>query len=225
MWLRSVYRAAVGQALRGRGRREGLRRRHKPHRGGKPGRTLVAFGHERRRLLVDAMDGAPCLDPVVGASAHQETSQAWTTLSARVQYSSIAGGARFALSHGRDRPAPDPACPREGVRTVEGFNVLRRISRAFLLSFGPVLAADCVNESKADGAGQKVDVIINGTTGGVSFTGTNAAGRLTGGFADVWLDVDGNGTGDVLLVDDTFIVANHSFKPNPAPGAPSVLSH
>jgi hypothetical protein len=113
---------------------------------------------------------------------------------------------------------------------VDGFNVLRRISRAFLLAsgllllaIGPVLGADCVNESKADGAGQKVDVIINGTTGGVSFTGTNAAGRLTGGFADVWLDVDGNGTGDVLLVDDTFIVANHSFKPNPAQGAPSVL--
>lgn len=106
----------------------------------------------------------------------------------------------------------------------------RRISRAFLLAsgllllaVGPVLGADCVNESKADGAGQKVDVIINATTGEVSFTGTNAAGRLTGGFADVWLDVDGNGTGDVQLVDDTFLVANHSLKPNPAQGTPSVL--
>src|SRR3972149_7157053 len=136
MWLRSVYRAAVGQALRGRGRREGLRRRHKPRGGAKPGRPLGAFGHERRRLLVDAMDGAPCLDPVVGASAHQETSQAWTTLSARVQYRSIAGGARFALSHGRDRPAAAPAGPREGGRTVEGFNGLRRIPRALLLASG-----------------------------------------------------------------------------------------
>ncbi len=108
--------------------------------------------------------------------------------------------------------------------------MLRRLSRAFLLAsgllllaVGSVLGADCVNESKADGAGQKVDVIINATTGAVSFTGTNAAGRLTGGFADVWLDLDGDGTGEMLLVDDTFLVANHSFKSNPAQGTPSVL--
>ncbi len=108
--------------------------------------------------------------------------------------------------------------------------MIRRISRALLLAsglvelaVGPVLGADCLNESKAAGAGQKVTVIINTQTGEVSFTGTNAAGRLVGGFADVWLDFDGDGTGDQQVVDDTFIVANHSFKLNPAQGEPSVL--
>ena len=93
----------------------------------------------------------------------------------------------------------------------------------FVLAVGPALGADCVSESKRAGAGQKVNVIINATTGAVSFTGTNAAGRLTGGFADVWLDVNGDGTGDVQLIDDTFVVANHSFRPNPAQSSPSVL--
>jgi hypothetical protein len=61
----------------------------------------------------------------------------------------------------------------------------------------------------------------------VTFDGVNAAGRLVGGFADIWLDLDGDGTGDVLACEDVFIVSNHSGQAAPgqteAPGAPGVL--
>ncbi|HVL54291.1 MAG TPA: hypothetical protein VM344_08520 [Vitreimonas sp.] len=90
---------------------------------------------------------------------------------------------------------------------------------------GTALAAHCVNESKPDGAGQHGIVLI-GLDGSVTFIGANPSGRLTGGFADVYLDVDGSGTvtaADIHLVDDTFLISNHSQKANPAQGTPGVL--
>jgi hypothetical protein len=83
---------------------------------------------------------------------------------------------------------------------------------------GSVFAAHCVNESKPDGAGQHVVVLINPVTGAAAFEGTNANGRLRGGYADVYLDLDQSGTltaADLLVINDTFLVANHSGKLNP----------
>src|SRR5215210_4740241 len=79
-----------------------------------------------------------------------------------------------------------------------------------ILMVGTALGAHCRNESKAAGAGQHVSVIIDASTGAPTFTGTNAHGMLRGGFADIWLDVNGDGTGDQLLCDDVFLVSNHS---------------
>jgi hypothetical protein len=89
-----------------------------------------------------------------------------------------------------------------------------------------VFAAHCFPVNKPDGAGQQLIVLINPATGAPTFLGTNAAGRLTGGFADVYLDLDGSGTltdADLQVENDVFLIANHSGKPNPAQGAPSVL--
>jgi hypothetical protein len=91
--------------------------------------------------------------------------------------------------------------------------IIGGLGGAIMLSLvvaGTALGAHCQNESKTPDAGQQLVVVVNLVTGGVSFAGTNAAGRLTGGFADIWLDVDGNGTPDVLVCDDVFIVSNHS---------------
>ena len=92
-----------------------------------------------------------------------------------------------------------------------------------ILFAGTVLGAHCVNESKKAGAGQHSDVIIDAETGQATFTGTNAAGRVKGGFVDVWLDVNGDGAGDVQLIDDTFAISSHSGRLNPAQGEPGVL--
>ena len=88
------------------------------------------------------------------------------------------------------------------------------------------LASHCFPVNKPDGAGQQLIVLINPTTGAPTFIGTNAAGRLTGGFADVYLDLDGSGTltaGDLQVENDVFVIANHSGKFNPAQGAPAVV--
>ncbi len=87
-------------------------------------------------------------------------------------------------------------------------------------------ASHCFPVNKPDGAGQHLIVLINPATGTPTFVGTNAADRLTGGFADVYLDLDGSGTlsaGDVQLENDVFVIANHSGKFNPAQGGPAVL--
>jgi hypothetical protein len=87
-------------------------------------------------------------------------------------------------------------------------------------------ASHCFVANKPDGAGQKLVVLINPATGAPTFLGTNAAGRLAGGFADVYLDLDSSGTlseGDLQLENDVFVIANHSGKPNPAQGGPAVL--
>ena len=95
-----------------------------------------------------------------------------------------------------------------------------------LVVAGSAFAAHCVNESKQAGAGVHTVVLVNPFTEAVTFLGANAAGKPTGGFADVYLDFDQSGTlseGDVQIEDDTFLVANHSGKLNPAQGAPAVL--
>ena len=91
---------------------------------------------------------------------------------------------------------------------------------------GTAFGAHCVNESKQAGVGQHVVILLDRVTFEPTFVGTNAAGRLTGGFADVYIDVDDTGTlteGDIQIEDDVFLAANHSGKANPAQGIPSVL--
>jgi hypothetical protein len=95
-----------------------------------------------------------------------------------------------------------------------------------VLLAGTALGAQCINESKQPGAGNHTVVLIDPATGAPTFIGANAAGRLTGGFADVYLDLDGSGTltpADLQVADDVFLVANHSGKVNPAQGAPAIL--
>jgi hypothetical protein len=107
--------------------------------------------------------------------------------------------------------------------------VLLSLATAALLSLvlaGTALGAHCINESKAPGAGVRGAVLLDPVTFEATFEGVNAGGRLPGGFADVYLDIDGSGTvteGDVQIEDDIFLVANHSHKDNPAQGIPSVL--
>lgn len=87
-------------------------------------------------------------------------------------------------------------------------------------------ASHCFPTSKPDGAGQQLVVLIDPVTGAPTFIGTNAAGRVTGGFADVYIDLDRSGTltaGDLQVENDVFVVANHSNKANPAQGAPAAL--
>jgi hypothetical protein len=91
-----------------------------------------------------------------------------------------------------------------------------------------VFAAHCFPVNKPDGAGQKIVVLINPAdpTAVPIFIGTNAAGKLTGGFADVYLDLDGSGTltaADLKVENDVFLISNHSGHANPAQGVPGVL--
>lgn len=95
-----------------------------------------------------------------------------------------------------------------------------------VLLAGTALGAHCVNESKPDGAGVKGTVLIDPVTGEATFIGLNPGGRLPGGFADVYLDLDLSGTltaADLQVEDDIFLAANHSHKDNPAQGSPAVL--
>jgi hypothetical protein len=92
-----------------------------------------------------------------------------------------------------------------------------------VLTAGTALGAHCINESKKADAGEHGVVVINATTGEASFIGLNAGGKLPGGFADVWLDFDGDGVGDQQVEEGIFLISNHSHKPNPAQGTPSVL--
>ena len=92
-----------------------------------------------------------------------------------------------------------------------------------ILTAGTALGAHCVNESKQDGAGERGSVIVNPATGEVTFDGANAAGRLPGGFADVYLDFNGDGVGDLQVEDGIFLISNHSHRDNPAQGSPGVL--
>jgi hypothetical protein len=95
-----------------------------------------------------------------------------------------------------------------------------------ILLAGTALGAHCTNESNRDGAGVHTAVLLDPATFEPTFIGTNAAGRLPGGFTDVYLDADDSGTlteADVLLDNDVFLVANHSGKANPAMGQPAIL--
>jgi hypothetical protein len=118
---------------------------------------------------------------------------------------------------------------------MEGAHVRRQlglsvVAGSILAMFvaSTAFAAHCFPVNKPDGAGQKIVVLLNPAdpTAQPTFIGTNAAGRLTGGFADVYLDLDGSGTltsADLKVENDVFLIANHSGKPNPAQGFPSVL--
>ena len=91
---------------------------------------------------------------------------------------------------------------------------------------GTAFGAHCVNESKPEGAGVHGTVLINPVTGAPTFIGLNSGGKLPGGFADVYLDLDLSGTltaADLQVEDDIFLISNHSHKANPAQGIPGVL--
>ena len=95
-----------------------------------------------------------------------------------------------------------------------------------MLVASTAFASHCFVVNKPDGAGQHLVVLINPATGAPTFLGTNAAGRLTGGFADVYLDLDGSGTltaADLKVENDVFVISNHSGHANPAQGTPGVL--
>jgi hypothetical protein len=95
-----------------------------------------------------------------------------------------------------------------------------------LLTTGTVLGAHCINESKPEGAGVRGVVLLDPVTFQPTFEGANPGGRLPGGFADVYIDVDDSGTlspGDIQIENDIFLVANHSHRLNPAQGAPAIL--
>lgn len=73
-----------------------------------------------------------------------------------------------------------------------------------VLAAGPAFAAACTNQSKPAGAGNHTNVVIDAFTEEVTIDGFN------GGWADVWLDLNGDGVGDVLLEADVQIGQNHS---------------
>ena len=98
---------------------------------------------------------------------------------------------------------------------------LLAVPLALLLSFllaGTAFATHCGNDSKKDGAGQHLVILVNPETGRPTILeGANAAGRFTGGYADVYLDFDFSGTissGDGHI-DDTLLISEHSFKDPP----------
>jgi hypothetical protein len=94
-------------------------------------------------------------------------------------------------------------------------------SALLLTTAGTALGAHCLNESKPDGAGNHTILLIDPVT-----EAPTIIGGFNGGFADVYLDVDDSNTltqEDILLVNDTFLIANHSPNLNPAQGAPAVL--
>jgi hypothetical protein len=67
-------------------------------------------------------------------------------------------------------------------------------------------AAHCENLSKKEGAGSGITVLVDvsGPVETVTVSGH-------GGYADVWLDFDGDGTGDLLAESDIQIGKNHAF--------------
>ena len=103
------------------------------------------------------------------------------------------------------------------------------LGSAMLLTFviaGSAFAAHCINENKPEGAGVHGAVLLDPVTFEATFEGINAGGRLPGGFADVYIDLDGSGTvtaGDIQVENDIFLISNHSHKANPAQGIPGVL--
>ena len=81
-----------------------------------------------------------------------------------------------------------------------------------LLVSSTALAAFCSVQSKPEGAGQRmvlwVDLSVSPPVQTI-VEGGNAAGKFTGGFADVYLDFDGDGTAE-CFIDDTFLISEHS---------------
>ena len=83
---------------------------------------------------------------------------------------------------------------------------------------GTVLATHCGVDNKPDGAGQHVVILVNVSDGSfIALSGINAAGKFTGGFVDVYLDIDGSGTistGDGKI-NDTFLISQHGRRAAP----------
>ncbi len=101
------------------------------------------------------------------------------------------------------------------------------ISLTLLLVVGGsyALASECVVVNKPDGAGNFGDIIVNVSEPGppVVTYPTNPGGQTAGGFVDVWLDFDGDGTGDQQIQDDTFALpASTALDADPAPHLPHV---
>lgn len=108
--------------------------------------------------------------------------------------------------------------------------VLLSLGSATLLTLviaGTALGAHCINQSKPEGAGVHGAVLLDPDTFElIAFEGANPNGRLPGGFADVYLDVDRSGTvspGDIQIENDIFLISNHSQRANPAQGTPGIL--
>ena len=109
------------------------------------------------------------------------------------------------------------------------------VPAATLLSLaiaGTVLATHCAVDNKPDGAGQRAVILVNPVTEAVTvLAGANAAGRLTGGFIDVYIDFDLSGTISVGdgKINDTFLISLHSGRAAPGqdagglPAIPSIL--
>lgn len=67
-------------------------------------------------------------------------------------------------------------------------------------------AAHCENLSKKEGAGNGITILID-VSGAVETVTVSGHG----GYGDVWLDFDGDGTGDLLVDSDIQIGKNHAF--------------
>lgn len=80
-----------------------------------------------------------------------------------------------------------------------------------LLIVGTALASICGNESKPQDKGQHATLWFNLATGElVRSEGTTANGKIPGGYVDVHLDFDGDGTFD-CFIDDTFVLSEHTL--------------
>ncbi len=78
-----------------------------------------------------------------------------------------------------------------------------------LLIVSTALASFCGNESKPQGRGQHAILWFNLATGElVDSEGLTARGTVPGGFVDVHLDFNGDGTFD-CFIDDTFLLSEH----------------
>jgi len=81
-----------------------------------------------------------------------------------------------------------------------------------LVFAGTALATHCGNDSKPDGAGQHVVILVDPVTEAITpIAGFNSAGKFTGGFADVYIDLNMDGeisSGD-LKINDTYLLSMH----------------
>ena len=68
-------------------------------------------------------------------------------------------------------------------------------------------AAHCENLSKKDGAGNGITILIDVSDPDVETVTVSGHG----GYGDVWLDFDGDGTGDLQVESDIQIGKNHAF--------------
>ena len=80
-----------------------------------------------------------------------------------------------------------------------------------LLIVSTALASFCGNDSKPQGKGQHATLWYDLDAGVlVASEGLTARGTVPGGFVDVHLDFDGDGTFD-CFIDDTFVLSEHKL--------------